>query len=674
MISHDEHGIPTITAGDVGELAREQGRQQAGARSWQLEAERRRSRGEWAALIGADGVAWDVLARRVGIDATAERAFHALDPETRDFVAAFSDGVNLGLSEAPTPPELRGLDAGSGRWQPWTPLAVFWSQQLLFNNFPTKLWREWAAARLPAELAPTVFGWQDDPSEPAAGSNAWVVTGDRTASGLPMIGGDPHRVIENPGCYLQVRLVCTDPVDPFDVCGFTFPGVPGVQHFGQAESVAWAITNAAADYQDLFIETLRREGGTVLALDDGRWQPIGCRTETIEVAGADPVPCEVLVTGRGPVVVAADDLTFARSLALPAQRLEDLGFGAVLALLRSRRTADVLAAWERWVEPVNNVVVADVEGAVAYRIAGRVPQRSAANVWLPVPAEAAQDWTGWTALPTLDPVAGQVVTANQHLDGTPVLGVEYDPGFRARRIEELLGTRGGLGPGDFAAIHLDVRLAAAEPLLAAVAALDGLDQHGRAVQDLLAGWDREMAADSVAAGCCAAVRSGLVAALVEDPMLTGLSEPIPDWARLYAAWFSPTTKLTSALPRVLADPGPIDLDGALRRAVAAAPLDQPWGDRHRFTPVHRLGADAPAEVAVPAVALPGDRQCVRSLSSYPGVTDHCDRGAVARYVWDLADRRNSGWVVPLGADATGEHRLDQLPRWQSGSLLPLPLD
>ena len=89
----------------------------------------------------------------------------------------------------------------------------------------------------------------------SSGSNAWAVGGARTASGSPLIGGDPHRVLESPGVYLQVRLACEDPDDPFDVAGFTFPGVPGVQHFAHAGDVAWAITNALADYQDVFEES-----------------------------------------------------------------------------------------------------------------------------------------------------------------------------------------------------------------------------------------------------------------------------------------------------------------------------------------------------------------------------------------------------------------------------------
>ena len=67
---------------------------------------------------------------------------------------------------------------------------------------------------------------------------------------------------------------------------------------------------------------------------------------------------------------------------------------------------------------------------------------------------------------------------------------------------------------------------------------------------------------------------------------------------------------------------------------------------------------------------------MRCTGSLPGVTDEAYRGSVARYVWDLADRDASGWVVPMGADGKpgDAHHLDQLPLWAAGELVPLVSD
>jgi len=133
-------------------------------------------------------------------------------------------------------------------------------QHALFGAFPSKLWRQHVAATL-GEEAVGLLG-RETPHD--SGSNAWALTGDRTATGAPLVAGDPHRVLESPNVYQQVHLVCDDPDDAFDVVGLAFPGVPGVQHFGHAGPVAWAVTNAMADDQDLFVEHLRRDGDRVL--------------------------------------------------------------------------------------------------------------------------------------------------------------------------------------------------------------------------------------------------------------------------------------------------------------------------------------------------------------------------------------------------------------------------
>ena len=82
------------------------------------------------------------------------------------------------------------------------------------------------------------------------GSNSWAVHGSRTASGKPLLCGDSHRALDTPNVYYQNHLVCPD----FDVIGFSFGGVPAFPHFAHNADVAWCITHASADYQDLYVE------------------------------------------------------------------------------------------------------------------------------------------------------------------------------------------------------------------------------------------------------------------------------------------------------------------------------------------------------------------------------------------------------------------------------------
>ncbi|GDY84630.1 hypothetical protein SAVCW2_38290 [Streptomyces avermitilis] len=440
-IYRDAWGIPHLRAGGARELARAQGRVTAVDRAWQLEVERHRARGTSASFLGTEAAAWDVFARRSRLDDTARRCFAALertDPETADWVRAYVDGVNEGLAEgARRAPEFAATGLVPGRWEPWTPLGVWLGTHILFAGFPAKLWREEVVRRLGDE-AVGLFA-TDGPG--TAGSNGWLVSGERTVTGQPVIAGDPHRFIEDPGVYQQIRLSCPE----FDVVGLAVPGVPGIAHFAHTGKVAWAITNAMADYQDLYRERLRRTpdgngngngigdgtgtgdgaggGAGVEALDpDGTWRPAARHTETVEVAGGDPVEVEVIETARGPVVIggvtgSGDDPI---SLRYPPRVTEDLGFSALLPLLRAREVADVDRAFDLWAEPVNVVQAADTEGGLLHRVAGNVPLRGRDNRTRLVPAwEPGHEWHGWHEMPRGTVEDGLAVMANQRGPATP---------------------------------------------------------------------------------------------------------------------------------------------------------------------------------------------------------------------------------------------------------------
>ena len=150
--------------------------------------------------------------------------------------------------------------------------------------------------------------------------------------------------------------------------------------------------------------------------------------ETIAVRGADPVTVEVLATERGPLFEV--DRERGRGLAVrdAPTVLGDLGFEALLPLLRARTVDDVDRALDAWVAPVNNVVIADRSGAVRFRNAGRVPVRAEANRrGIVAGPTAATRWTGWVELPRHDvPPDGQVVTANERRGSeSELLGTEF---------------------------------------------------------------------------------------------------------------------------------------------------------------------------------------------------------------------------------------------------------
>ncbi|GAA1039780.1 hypothetical protein GCM10009557_59330 [Virgisporangium ochraceum] len=645
-IYRDAWGIPHLRADSVSELAFAQGLVAATDRAWQVQVERWRSEGRLAEHVGPGETGWDRFARRARLAATARRCYENLDEPTRAWIGSYVDGVNAGL---PTGTAAAPEFAATGRsavdpWEPWHPLGVFLVQHILFGTFPGKLWR----AHVESTLGPDAASWFA--FEGPSGSNAWARSG--------LVAGDPHRILELPGIYQQVRLACPE----FDVVGLAFPGVPGVPHFGHAGPVAWAVTNAMADYQDVYREDLRRTAsGGVEARGPRGWEPVAAHVEEILVDGGDPVPVEIVETPRGPVI---DDAGI--SLRYPAMVDGDLGFGALLPLLRARTVDDVADALERWVEPVNSVLVADSTGAVLQLSAGRVPLRDDRCREVPVPAwESRYHWRDGYAPTARVEVTGVAVNANDRRPDVADLGNGFAPPHRARRIAKLVanGT-------DAHAVHLDLALGgnALRDLLAKLSP-DGA--AGRLRARLLA-WDGRMDAGSAEAGAYAAWRTALVRRLHRSPALAPLRAP-SGFDELFTPWTDPLARTGLALDTLVSIvDSAVELAGLALDDVATLD-DEPWGRRHRLFPI-RLDVDVP--VPALAVRLGGDTNCVLATSTVPGVSDACWRGPVARYVWDVSDRSRSRWVVPFGASGVpgDPHFADQLPLWAAGDYVPVETD
>ncbi|MEV5641102.1 penicillin acylase family protein [Streptomyces flaveolus] len=675
-IYRDAWGIPHLRADSADALARAQGRVTARDRAWQLEVERHRAQGTSASFLGAEALPWDRFARRALLADTARRCFAALeerDPETATWVRAYVDGVNESLEGDEPAPEFARTGLAPGRWEPWTPLAVWLATHILFAGFPAKLWREHITGHLGPD-AVALFA-ADGPG--TAGSNGWLVSGERTVTGQAVIAGDPHRYIEDPGVYQQIHLSCPE----FDVVGLAVPGVPGIAHFGHTGTVAWAITNAMADYQDLYRERLRRTGAGVEALGpDGAWHRAARHTELIRVAGEESVEVEVIETARGPVIAGGpegldDGTPLALSLRHPPRVTADLGFSALLPLLRARRAADVDRALDGWAEPVNVVQAADTGGGLLHRVAGRVPVRAAANRLGPVPAwEPGHEWRGWHETPRAGLTDGVAVMANQRGPAGP-LGVEFAPPHRAERIAALLAAKDRWSAADMPAIHTDTHLASAAPLLEHLAALENVTPEAGALRDRLLAWDRRMDAGSTDAAAYAAVRGAVVRHLAAHPALAAAAVP-PAYPEVFLPWLALVPRVAYALEHLLRAEVlyGIDRAGAVRAALEEVAAREPsgtWGDTHRLAPWRALPDTSREEPG-----LSGDHDCVLCTSAVPGLTDRAARGPAARYVWDLADRQDSRWVVPHGASGVpgSPHHRDQQTLWLAGELAPVVTD
>ncbi|MFF1817237.1 GNAT family N-acetyltransferase [Kribbella sp. NPDC058245] len=662
-VYRDAYGVPHLQAVDPLALVYLQGVNAAKDRAWQLEYERRRFLGTTAAFLGPEALPWDTFARQAQLADTVQRCFENLDAETQEWVTAYVEGVNHALpGGAARAPEFAQTGLRLEKWEPWAPLGIWLTIHILFAGFPSKLWRTHVAKHLGDDQ--TDLFTSEGPR--TAGSNGWLVPGTATSTGQAVIAGDPHRFIESPGVYQQIRLACPE----YDVLGLAIPGIPGLAHFGHAGKVAWSITNAMADYQDVYAEQIRRTGSSVQALGPDGWAPASRSVSVVEVAGAEPVEIELIETERGPVI--GNGL----SLRYPPRVLGRLGFEVFPKLLRATSVADLDAALEGWVEPVNVVLAADVDGGLLHRVAGTVPRRTAVNRQRVVPAwESGHQWDGWETMPhaTID---GPEVMANARgISGS--LGSEFASPHRADRIRSLLSARTDWTVKDMPEVHRDTWLGSAGQVLDLLDGLDELSAEAVALRKELLEWDRRMDATSSTASAYAAVRKAIVSRLTDHFAVLENGE-VPE---VFRPWMDPLNHVAYGLENLLAADLPdVNQSWIAREAleeVAARGPRPPWGETHQIAPLHPLDGPifAPDEEPID-LGLSGDHHCVMSTSSVPGLTDICLRASAARYAWDLADRSAGAWVVPLGASGIlgDAHHHDQLPLWLRGDLAPIVTD
>ncbi len=380
------------------------------------------------------------------------------------------------------------------------------------------------------------------------GSNSWVVSGDRTASGAPILANDPHLAPSMPSIWYQMGLHCNERTEqcPFDVAGFTFSGLPGVV-IGHNQSIAWGLTTMYPDVSDLYLERVDDEAGTYLY--DGQQVELETRVEQFRIAGEEnPVAVEVRSTRHGPIlsdleldprIAAVGDRTELTQVSEPADRDR---YAVSLRWTGSEpgRTMDALIgidlarSWDEFRQaarlmdaPSQNLVYADVEGRIGYQSPGRVPIRSPGHSgrW-PVPGwNPANEWRRFIPfdeLPTvLDPPGGLIVTANNAVIGPDypyLLTSDSAYGYRSQRILEVLGDRDDLTVDDMVELQNDTYNAHAERLTPYLLDIALPTPYFREGQAELRSWDYTQPADSAAAAYFNAVWRNLLELTFHDQL------------------------------------------------------------------------------------------------------------------------------------------------------------
>ncbi len=556
-----------------------------------------------------------------------------------------------------------------------------------------------------------------DRSGDGIGSNAWVVDGDHSTTGRPILANDPHLGVSLPGVWYQMGLHCTTVGDacPFDVSGFTFSGLPGVV-IGHNQEIAWGFTNLGPDVLDLYLEKVT---GTTY-LHAGRQRPLRMRDETIKVLGrAEPFRFTVRSTRHGPLLSDVDaELSTVGANAPAGDDPPPRGNGYAVSIawtaLQPGTTADAIFGFDRatsWSEfraaarhfavPSQNLVYADRAGNIGYQAPGRIPIRKPGNTgdYPGLGWRSADDWTGsyvpFAAMPSvLNPADGFVATANQAVTrpGYPYyLGDSWAYGYRSQRIVELLQRQDRLSVADMAALQLDTRNGFAPTFVPYLLKVFMPSQYLAGGQRLLQGWNFKQGPGSAAAAYYNAVWRNTLALTFHDELKPSV------WPDGGGRWFEVMRKLLSEPQNRWWDDVSTDgvietRDDILAEAMAEArdelvrrqsrqAADWTWGHQHQLDlESQTLGQS--------------DNGLVRWLFNRGGyqvggggeIVDATKWDAAAegpdaydvvaapsmRMVVSLADLDRSRWVNLTGASGHAFHPnyVDQTRLWVDGETLP----
>lgn len=572
-----------------------------------------------------------------------------------------------------------------------------------------------ASAEEALDAIPVLVGRGD-----ASGSNSWVVSGEHTESGKPMLANDPHLALGAPSIWSQVGLHCAEQTDDctFDVAGFSFAGFPGVI-IGHNGDVAWGLTNMGADVTDFFVERVRSD----TYLRDGEWEPIETRTETIEVNGADDVSIEVRSTVHGPLMSGVlGDVDVATQTPFDEIRLGSYAVALQWTALTPGRTADAIFAFDRAADaddvraaaelfevPAQNIVFATTDGHIGYQAPGRIPVRE--SISGPVPTDgswprpgwdSAYDWQGYVDpddMPAvLDPADGIIVAANQAVLPAgvgPFLTTDWAYGYRSERIRTLLEAEIEAGraiDGDtMREIQLDDWSAFGATLVPVLLEQEIDDEFADDGQELLADWDFHTGTDSAAAAYFNAVwRDVLELAFWDD---------VPESMRPTGGsqWLQVVVSLLDDPSNPLWDDrstlGVVETrDEILSQSLVNARLeltaelskhtdDWEWGRVHQLRLEHPvLGGDSIpgviADVFNPdAQQVPGGSSIVNAIGWDASADSfQVTTGPSMRMVVDMDDLDRSTWVTVTGTSGhpASSHYDDQLEAWATGETFAWP--
>lgn len=727
--------IPHIFATNDEDLYLAQGYVTAMHRLWQMEFQTHAAAGRVSEVIGAgkDGVMlnYDRGQRRLGMTFGAERARQAIeaDPVSELMAQAYTEGINryIGSLEYKTLPfEYKLLDY---KPEPWTifkcalllknmaqtlnmsdkdmemtnALKLFGKEtvDLLYPDYEavgdpivdkSSGWKfkpitlDTVPLAVPAEL---ITASKLPPPHPNNGSNNWAVSGSKTATGTPILCGDPHLSLSLPSIWYTIQLHAPG----VNTMGVSLPGAPGII-IGFNDSIAWSVTNAQRDLVDWYKISFQDSTQSRYLLD-GKWVDTKKVVEAFHVRGTEVFYDTVLYTTWGPVTYdesfhAENDLSrYAFRWIAHDPSNEMVTF---YKLNRAKNHGDYMEALDHYSAPAQNFVFASVSGDIAMRIQGKYPVRRKNEGRFVL--DGSKSNNGWQAFIPNDqnimdknPARGFVSSANQYPVDTSypyyITGRSFEA-YRNRRINKVLGETDSITVQNMMALQNDnYNLKAEESVPTFLSYLDSstfTSEEKRAFH-LLKTWNYTNDKDSEAASYYEAWWDELMPMLWDEMEKDGTS------------LLKPTTFTTINLIKQQPELSFFDNEGSAEKETARAILQKSFSLGAKDIEQWRksradLFADAEVKPDIKPRWADYKDSYVRHLLRIEPLNIHVQAGGNHDIVNAMSQNHGPSWRMIVSLEKSGVkswavypggqsgnpgsvHYADMLPLWADGKYFPL---
>ena len=719
IVNFDNYGIPHIQADSEKDLFHAFGYIHAQDRLFQMEMIKRLVNGRLSEIIGPELIETDKYMRTLGLGIAAKKsaAMYMSDQseEYQKLATAYLEGINEFIENGKTPIEYKLLGIEKEKF---TPADLYNVTAFMSLGFSAGLKSEPLMHELNTTLGPKyMHDWGDTfvnqviPSDTIPdsemaladafmnveetlegfgipiweGSNAWLLSAERSASGKPILANDTHIKFSQPAVYYEAHLSCPG----FEVYGNFLAGLP-FPVIAHTKIRGWGLTIFPVDNLDLYSEKVNTKDENQVWINN-KWTAITSRTEVLKVKGQEDITFIVRETAHGPIVnkIIKSESSSPISLRWTAIEAETQILEGIYSLIHADNIEEITQNMELIDILGLNVMYADNQDNIAWWTVGKIPLRNKGvnSNFVLDGSLAINEWQGYMSSEDhpheVNPEKGYLVSSNNNpYEGTQRIAGSFQPIYRASRIEELLLEKEIWTPEDLKAIHMDG--VGKQHLLANKSLLSYLGKKEDKYIKILNNWNGDFDLESVAPTIYTHLLHQTMRLMMVDEIgkekYSDLTKTLYyDFRAPYIPtnensvwWDNVSTKENVETPAEITELAWSKTINYLEKSLGKDLDKWKWKNTHQLTHVHPIGQMKPFDKLFNVGPFPvnGGNQTVNKMAfnNYEDSVYKVISGPALRTIIDFSDIDAAQSIIPSGQSGVVSSKFyqDQASMFHSG--------